>query len=229
MGNLRTEIKQYEEKFLNSDENNKELQQELKDFKEKYLVLFTNSASGIAYHKIVYNSKGRPINYIITDVNPQYEKIILIKKRDVINRTATQVYNIEKPPYLDIYSKVAETQDSLSFDAYFKPMDKYFKISVLSPKKGEFITVFDDISERKRAEQNLKESEEKFRTITEQSFMGIVIIQDGNLKYMNKAMSEISGYPVEIMMNWTEHDYARMICPEDLNHILVRIKSNKEG
>ncbi|MFW9773701.1 MAG: PAS domain S-box protein, partial [Candidatus Thorarchaeota archaeon] len=229
MGNLDTEIKQYEEEVFNSDENNKELQKELKYFKEKYLVLFNNSASGIAYHKIVYNSKGKPINYIITDVNPQYEKIILLKKEDVINRTATEVYRVEKPPYLDNFSKVAETQESLSFETHFKPMNKYFKISVISPKKGEFITVFEDISEKKRANQNLKESEEKFRTITEQSFMGILIIQDGKLKYINKKMSKISGYSVEVMMNWTEDDYAKMIYPEDLSHILARIKSNKEG
>ncbi|MFX0138874.1 MAG: PAS domain-containing protein, partial [Candidatus Hodarchaeota archaeon] len=49
-----------------------------------------------------------------------------------------------------------------------------------------FITSLRDITEKKEAEQKLKESEEKFRTITEQSFMGILIIQDYKIKYSNQ-------------------------------------------
>ncbi|MHA2130954.1 MAG: sensor histidine kinase, partial [Promethearchaeota archaeon] len=57
----------------------------------------------------------------------------------------------------------------------------------------------------------------------------IVIIQNGRLIYLNKAMSIISGYPVEEMMNWTEREYSKMIYPEDLDYILKRLMSNKEG
>ncbi|GAG90759.1 unnamed protein product, partial [marine sediment metagenome] len=39
-----------------------------------------------------------------------------------------------------------------------------------------------DITERKNAEQKLKESEEMFRTIAEHSAIGITIIQDGKNK-----------------------------------------------
>ena len=89
--------------------------------------------------------------------------------------------------------------------------------------------IIKDITERKQVEKNLKESEEKFRTITDQSFMGIVIVQDGKLKYMNKALSKISGYPVEEMLTWSEKEIAQMIHPEDLELILNRLKSNIEG
>ncbi|MFW9822234.1 MAG: ATP-binding protein [Candidatus Thorarchaeota archaeon] len=210
-------------------ENQVKLKQELLDLKEKYEVLFNNATSGIAYHKIVYSSDNQPINYIITDVNPQYEAILHIKKADVVNKTATEAYNVKRPPYLEIYSKVAETQKSQSLEAYFEPMDMYFKISVISQRKGEFITVFDDITEQKKSNQRLKESEEKFRTIAEQSFMGIMIVQDAELKYLNKAMSLITGYPVEEMLTWTDKNYIRMIHPEDLDYILVRIRSNKDA
>jgi len=45
-----------------------------------------------------------------------------------------------------------------------------------------------DISERKKAEQKLIESEEKFRTIAERTLMGILIIQDNQVKYVNDAL-----------------------------------------
>ncbi|KKM95061.1 hypothetical protein LCGC14_1192000 [marine sediment metagenome] len=128
----------------------------------KYRSLFENTMEGIALHDIVYDSQNKAINYIIKDVNPQFEILLSIKKEDVINKKATEAYQVDEPPYLDIYSKVAETMKPTYFENYFPPMDKHFSISVFSPKKGRFVTVFEDITERKISEVKLKESEEKY-------------------------------------------------------------------
>ncbi len=182
MEKVGTKFKQYSKDTLNNTNDSKELKQELEDFKEKFSVLFNDATSGIAFHRIVYDNQKKPINYIITDINPRYEKILAIKRGNVINKLATEVYNVEKPPFLKAYSKVAETQKSLSFESYFQPMEKYFKISVISHKKGEFITVFEDISQRKISDQKLKESEEKYRLITENA-NDLISILDKRYKY----------------------------------------------
>ncbi|MEA3350179.1 MAG: response regulator, partial [Chloroflexota bacterium] len=75
-----------------------------------------------------------------------------------VDTLASEVYNSDKPPYLDKYSKVAETGDPIDFETYYPPMDKYCHISVFSPKKGQFATVFSDITERVQAETDLRES-----------------------------------------------------------------------
>jgi len=140
-----------------------EAEQKLKESEKKFKVLFNNSTSGIAYHKIVYDSDGNPVDYIITEINPQFEKVLPFKREDVINKISTEAYKVEQAPYLDIYSEVAKTQKSTFFETYFPPIDRHFNISVISPRKGNFITVFDNISERKKAEQKVRESEEKYR------------------------------------------------------------------
>jgi PAS domain S-box-containing protein len=86
-----------------------------------------------------------------------------------------------------------------------------------------------DITDRLEAELKLKESEEKFRNIAEQSFMGIVIIQNGKIKYMNKAMSNISGYPLEEMLNWSQKDMLKIVYPQDFEQLSKRFQSNIEG
>jgi len=141
------------------------IKEKLKESEEKFQVLFNNSTSCIAYHKFVYDINGKPIDYVITDVNPEYERILSFKKENVINRNATDVYQLENPPYIDIFAKVAETQESISFETRFPLMDKYFKISVISPKRGEFITVFDDITERKEAAENIKSERDKLKAL----------------------------------------------------------------
>jgi len=42
--------------------------------------------NGIAFHKIVYDSEKNPINYLIIDVNPAFEDILSLEKRNVMNK-----------------------------------------------------------------------------------------------------------------------------------------------
>ena len=61
---------------------------------------------------------------------------------------------------------------------------------------GIFITIR-DISRSKEIENFLRESEEKFRTVTDKSLAGVYIIQEGKLIYVNPSLSNIFGYKVE--------------------------------
>jgi PAS domain S-box-containing protein len=54
-----------------------------------------------------------------------------------------------------------------------------------------------DISERKRMEEALRESEHKYAAVAEQAADGIVIVQDGVIKYANNGHAQITGYSVE--------------------------------
>ncbi|HAK60676.1 MAG TPA: hypothetical protein DCO77_09880, partial [Nitrospiraceae bacterium] len=59
--------------------------------------------------------------------------------------------------------------------------------------------VFRDITERKKTEEALKESEGKFRSLAEESLVGIYLLQDGLIQYANPKLAAIFGYTVEEM------------------------------
>ncbi len=86
-----------------------------------------------------------------------------------------------------------------------------------------------DISIQKKGEQKLKESEEKFRNITEQLLMGICILQDDKIKYVNKKHADIWGYTIEEMMNWKQKDYIKAIHSEDLEMVVEQAKKKQHG
>jgi PAS domain S-box-containing protein len=54
--------------------------------------------------------------------------------------------------------------------------------------------VVTDITERKKMEQEIRESEEKFKSLVEHSLAGVYLIQDNIFKYVNPKLSEIFGY-----------------------------------
>jgi PAS domain S-box-containing protein len=139
---------------------------------EKFERLYSSMTEGVAVHDIVYDDGGKAVDYIITNVNPAFEAITGLKKEAATGRKATVLYQTGEPPYLDIYARVAETGQSTAFETYFLPMEKHFSISVFSPEKGKFATVFSDITERKREEahqkQVLEESREHVAKLEEQ-------------------------------------------------------------
>ena len=58
-------------------------------------------------------------------------------------------------------------------------------------------SIWMDISERKRAEKERLELEARYTTVVEQAIDGIAIIQDGVVKFANKAVMDLMGYTPE--------------------------------
>ena len=81
---------------------------------------------------------------------------------------------------------------------------RYFEIQLypifVDGQVSSFIHIAKDITERKRVDNALKESEEQFRNLVEQSLVGVYIIQDGIFRYVNPRFADIFGYtPEEII------------------------------
>ena len=91
------------------------------------------------------------------------------------------------------------SEDSLMFETVHQRKDSSLydaelRIKVMPVDNQEQFVVFaHDISERKKAELKLQESEEQFRVMAENSSMGIFIYQD-SIVYLNQAVESISGY-----------------------------------
>lgn len=132
--------------------------QKIKDSEKKYYSLYSVMNEGMALNKLVYDKQGKPVNYIITDVNPAYEEMLGINREDVVGKTATEVYKMEEDPNLDKYVRVAQSGGSEVFELYSDLLCKHFQVSILSPERGKFATVFEDITLRKKAEEEIKTS-----------------------------------------------------------------------
>ena len=172
----------------------KKTEKELMESEERYRSLFASINDGVCLHEIVYDGE-KPVDYRILDVNPSYETTTGIKSNTAVGTLASKLYGSDRPPYLEIYAQVAATGNPASFESYFEPMDKHFLISVFSPGPGKFATVFQDITDRKKSEEALRESEERFRGIVENSDAGYFFIdKDGLIQGVNKAWLKMYKY-----------------------------------
>jgi PAS domain S-box-containing protein len=98
----------------------------------------------------------------------------------------------------------------------------YTAAAVLNDKEeilGE-IVIMRDISALKIFEVDLLESEEKFRMISEQSLIGISIIQDGRVVYVNDQAARITDYSKEELLSWKPNAFLKNVHPDDIGKII---------
>ncbi|MFX1253617.1 MAG: PAS domain S-box protein [Promethearchaeota archaeon] len=86
-----------------------------------------------------------------------------------------------------------------------------------------------DITERKQVEKNLRESEEKYRTLVEQSLQGIIIFQNGRIVFAQAPTPQITDYPIEEMLGLSFEDFQVTIHPEDRAEATQRFKNRLAG
>lgn len=177
------------------------IDQKLKESEEKFRTLYSSMNEGVSLQEIIYK-EGRAIDYKIIDVNPAYELLTGIKKENAVGKRGSKLYGAEGLLYLDKYAKVANTRASITFEAYFPKSNKYFIISVFSPKKRQFATVFTDITEQKKAEIKIVESEKKYKTLLENINDAVFILDPkGNIIETNEVAETITGYSIEELLN----------------------------
>ncbi len=206
----------------------KKAEQKLKESEEKYRLITENAYDLIA----VLNEK-----FEHEFINEQtYLNVLGYNNNDMLGKTRWEIIHPEDFNKAIEELKLGFEMGKGSIELRLRHKQGHylwfeFKGKRFIDKEGKIkgLLIARDITERKKAEQQLKESEEKFRTITEQSLMGICIAQDNKIKYINKKYAEIWGYDIEEMMQWEPKDAAKVIYPDDRAFALEQFVKKQKG
>ncbi len=124
-------------------------------------------------------------------------------------------------------SEVQKIEYSLNLDG-----EKHWFEARALPLKREgkgsesVVSVIRDITQRKQTEQRLRESEEKYRAITEESHDAIFIVGEEKFLFANDRASELTGYSEEELydMKWWN-----LLHPEDREEVKEIDRKGREG
>ncbi len=161
---------------------------------KNFKTFFERMIDGFAYHKIVVDEVGKPVDYVFLEINNVFERMTGLKRDEVLGKKVTDVLKgIEKDPadWIGRYGKVALTCKPIQFENYAEPLGKWFNVTAYCPHKGYFVAIFEDITKRKKAEA----------TVNQQAFMlenanDAIIGYDLNFKvtFWNKSAEKLYGF-----------------------------------
>ncbi len=178
----------------------KRIEKELLESEENYRLLFNNMMQGFALHKMIYNKKGEPIDYKFISINPAFELLTGVSKKDIIGKTVKEILPNTEQYWIETFGKVASAGKPIRYTNYSGEIGKHFDTWAFSPKKDHFAVVFSDITEKINAEKQLLLSEEKYRTLFEVNNDGLAIFflsqESGpsNIVECNSYFLQITGY-----------------------------------
>lgn len=183
-----------------------------------FKALFEKGPIGVAYHRMVYDKWGKPVNYYFLDANKSYQKITGINP---VGKLVTEAFpGIENDPFdwIGVYGEVAKTGKEIRIQQYLQLSNKWFDCVAYRYKPDHFVAAFFDITEQKRIESALKESEEIFNHFMENSPV-YIFFKDKNIRALrlSKNFEQMTGMPINEMIGKTMYD----LFPSDLAKKMV--------
>jgi PAS domain S-box-containing protein len=123
---------------------------------ENYLnLLLKNLPDAFAYHQLVMDENGKPIDYITITANPAYEKMTGMAIDEVIGKKiSTVISGITGSDFdwIGTLGAVALTGETTSFVQFMEPLNRWFEVTAFSDEPGYFSAVFRDVSEQRKTE-----------------------------------------------------------------------------
>ena len=172
-----TELKEYREHLedlVNARTAElEETYESLKDKENQYLTLFNSIDEGFCTVEVIFDSDDKPIDYRFLEINPAFEgQTGLVEAEGKLMRDLAPDH---EEHWFEIYGKIALTGEPMRFVNEAKALNRWYDVYAfkIGDPKGRIVGIlFNDISERKKAEGELKEYqdtlEEKVEKRTEE-------------------------------------------------------------
>lgn len=150
----------------------------MKPGKDSYRLLIENLPDAFAYHQVVLDDHGSPVDYIFLEINSAFEKMTGLKREAVIGKKVTEILpGIGKSDFdwIGTYGQVALSGKPIRFENFSEPLSRWYDISAYSDKPGYFAVVFRDISASKNMVEILEEGGAYTRSVMDNLPVGVAV------------------------------------------------------
>jgi PAS domain S-box-containing protein len=134
------------------------------DAEQNFQTLFRQMLDAFALHEIICDDRGKPVNYRFLAANPAFELLTGLKAEQIIGRTVLDVLPGTESWWIDTYGQVALTGTPAHFEHFSAELGRHFAVTAFSPAHGQFVALFNDVTERLQTQALLIQAE-KMRSV----------------------------------------------------------------
>jgi two-component system, cell cycle sensor histidine kinase and response regulator CckA len=172
----------------------KRAEQALRESETAYRTLFENMLNGVIHARLIFDGD-RVVDYVNLAVNAAYKKLTGLT--DTVGKRVTEYRpNIaeNEPWFFESCGRVARTGVGETAEVWIATAKEWVSYSVYKLGVDEVVIVFEVITERKRFEEVLRESEARFRDLFERAPVAYhELDRDGVIRRANRAACELQG------------------------------------
>ncbi len=135
---------------------------------EFYNSVIDNMMNGFAYHSIITDNDGNPIDYRYIQVNRAFEEFTGLRREDILGRTLREFMpsiDHDSLSWVKFFGEVALSGNPNVTEQYSQAFDRWYSVSAFCPQIGYFIAVFVDITELKEQAHKLQMKHQELRKV----------------------------------------------------------------
>lgn len=172
----------------------------LRQSEMSYRTLFESINEGFCVFEMLYDEDDNPIDYRWLETNPAFEQHTGLK--DAVGKTARELVPGLEQYWVDIYGRIASTGQREQFISQSAAMNRWFEVDgfrVGDPQERKVALLFNDVTQRKQAEETLRKSEHRLQMAISAVSGGIYeyTLPMGEGYYLSSGWAEILGYRLD--------------------------------
>jgi PAS domain S-box-containing protein len=135
---------------------------ELRESEQNYRMLFESIDEGFCRIEVLFDENEQPVDYRFLQISPSFERQTGIK--NAVGRRMREIAPQHEEHWFEIYGRIALTGEAMRFENEAKQLGRWYDVyafRVEDPKRRQVGILFNDITERKRAEERLRANEQR--------------------------------------------------------------------
>ncbi len=189
----------------------KQAQEKLRQSESRFRAAVEGSLDAFFIFQSVRDDGGQIVDFAFVELNSNGEKLISRRKQEVIGNRLCELIPVNRTDgFFEKYVRVLETQEALEeeFPISSPEINASWLHHQVVPLPDGIAITSKDISDRKIAEEALRESEERFRNLVETTTDWIWQVNENAVyTYVSPQVRDILGYEVEEVLGKTPFDF----------------------
>ncbi|WP_183359615.1 PAS domain S-box protein [Geomonas limicola] len=202
----------------------------LRESENRYRILFNTIDDAFCIIEMLYDEAGNPVDYRFLETNQAFEK-----HAGLVGASGKRIRELLpdlEQHWVDTYAAVAQSGEPVHFENRSKPLGRWFSVYAFrfgAAKRRQVGIQFTDITQRKLADQKLRESEEKFSKAfhAAPTLISISTLPEGRYLDVNEEFLRTLSFEREGVLGRTSQELGIWDSPRDRELLIAMLHDNQ--